>query len=74
MKTQPLLWITVGLLWGAQATWGQDDIYYFPSKHAQENNRTTTLSDTSGKTAYEKYRALKEGENVSSKEETMVPR
>lgn len=65
MKTKSFLLFAVSLVTSLQAMGGNDDIYYFPSKHAEEKASVSQLPDTSGMTAYEKYRALKEGENAN---------
>ncbi|MGC8804185.1 MAG: hypothetical protein ACP5PS_10535, partial [Bacteroidales bacterium] len=72
MKTKSLLLLAAGLMSSSLIAWGQDDIYYFPSKHVDANNSTSQLPDTTGMTAYEKYRSLKEGENAYKREENAV--
>lgn len=72
MKTKSLVFLIAGLLSGGLIAWGQDDIYYYPSKHTDEKSTVSPLSDTSGMTAYEKYRALKEGENGDNKDAATI--
>ncbi len=60
MKTYKILLILIGVILSAYYVAGQDDIYFFPSK--QKTAPTATPKDKDEMTPYEKYRAMKEGE------------
>jgi hypothetical protein len=53
---------------------GQDDIYYMPSKNSSVNSgQTNKTIDTTGMTDYEKYRALRES-NIGAQSTSLINR